>query len=116
MNKNVPLCPQKLKSRYAFRVGLLLTRTNEPSRVLVTRGDEVEHKIVCRGRMSVGTLSSRRNEGCGFGRWRWSIGEIFSDWKFERASEYYKPPGKNKSSPLAISFLGEHTACGIQDQ
>lgn len=46
----------------------------------------------------------------------YSIGEIISGWEIVRASEYYKPLGKKTSIPLAIPFLGEHRAGGIQDQ
>ncbi len=63
--------------------------------------------------MSLGTVSRRRNEFRGFRRWQLSISQIFSSWEIIRASEHCKPPGKNISYPLAISFLGEHIAGGI---
>ena len=44
------------------------------------------------------------------------MAEIFHGWEIVRASEYYKPLGKKMSSPLAISFLGEHRAGRIQGQ
>lgn len=56
------------KLRYAIGESLPLTRTNEPSRVQA-RGNEVERKIVYRGRMSLGTASCRRNEPRGLRRW-----------------------------------------------
>ena len=54
--------------RYNVRESPLLTRTNEPSRVLA-RGNEVERKIVCRGRMSLGTASCRKNESRDLRHW-----------------------------------------------
>jgi hypothetical protein len=69
LDKDVFLCSQKLKLRYTVRESLLLTRKNEPSWVHHARGNEVERKIVRRGRMSLGTASCRRNEPRGFRRW-----------------------------------------------
>jgi hypothetical protein len=69
LNNDVFLCSQKIKLEYTVRESLLLTRTNGPSRVHHARGNEVERKIVCRGRMSLGTASCRRNEPRGFCRW-----------------------------------------------
>lgn len=115
LNTDVLLCSQKLKLRSIFRESLLLTHTNGPSRVLA-HGNEVEHKTVCKGRMSTGTASCYRNESRGPRCWIWSIGKILSGWEFVRASEYYKPLGKKMSPLLAVSFLGEHRASGIQDR
>ena len=78
-NKDALLCSQKNRLRYTScisRVSLLLTRTSESYQVLAHE-DEVERKVVYKGRMSPGIVSCRRNECRGLGRWRWSINGNF---------------------------------------